>query len=417
MQLGPGLNPPPTLSDPTTLLESRTIELVTSRLASVSNEAEAQNKGFLKWFHLVTGFATTHWGIRIGDTFYDLKSNRDRWAASASLDTTSEVERDELETMKTIQLGRTHFSDSDILKIGTIKCTKKGPTKRILMIDNHIGKHTITHYAAYNTFFDNCQTFAVNVFVKSLVCTSCRAFGEMPGPTNAFYTLFSISHWRTQVSGALILSGVITFVLPNYFDLPEPPYHSLRMIPLLSIAVSILYGRPLLNHQKDVLEHISYNYEQSGCRSCEDFARKLQDHQRLCPASRQTGIVPLPKNSIWKICLSWIIWDDPIALACISHIILRLHPLWATTIILSTHFSIAMGLSLDEESDLPRIGFTLHAWRKQSGLNSFSYLLTTSWFLYLYITKGHNHSQVWRAYALPLRYITRANPPIKFYFT
>ena len=106
------------LADP---LRSEIVYMVTSALAVTKPQPLYLNLlGGSKFFRYLTSFHTTHWGLRIGGHFIDLK----RFGAWPNVRTSIEVAdsetRTERETLSTEALGITHYQYHDLEHIGNM---------------------------------------------------------------------------------------------------------------------------------------------------------------------------------------------------------------------------------------------------------------------------------------------------------
>lgn len=106
---------------PSEVLESHTIYILSSPLALTSREEEFQAFDLSgRLFRILTGFSTTHWGLMVDQKCYDLKRHG-RWPNfHSSFESSHITTRQERETVDKVSLGKTHFTHSDIYKIG--KC-------------------------------------------------------------------------------------------------------------------------------------------------------------------------------------------------------------------------------------------------------------------------------------------------------
>jgi len=69
-------------------------------------------------FNLLTGINTTHWGLKVQQRYYDLKRIGYWPFARTDFEPLDQHSRDKREVIETIRLGKTHFSDSEIVQIG-----------------------------------------------------------------------------------------------------------------------------------------------------------------------------------------------------------------------------------------------------------------------------------------------------------
>lgn len=74
-------------------------------------------------FNILTGLNTTHWGLKIRDRFYDLKRKDELGRPSArgprtAIQVADQHERLEGRIVSDIHLGKTHFTDEELTRIG-----------------------------------------------------------------------------------------------------------------------------------------------------------------------------------------------------------------------------------------------------------------------------------------------------------
>ncbi|RKK10826.1 hypothetical protein BFJ66_g17997 [Fusarium oxysporum f. sp. cepae] len=146
-------------------LRSRRVEVVISCLA-ISNAEARWTLGLLgsRIFRAFTCINTTHWGIKVGDSYYDLKRGRGLFGKPYFEPAPTIQERDEREVVQSITIGSTHFSDEDLAVIGY---------------------DLMDHAPFYHAWFDNCQAFAVNDFAMAVLCLNCDGDSL---PFQGFYT-------------------------------------------------------------------------------------------------------------------------------------------------------------------------------------------------------------------------------------
>ncbi|KAH8913847.1 hypothetical protein BT69DRAFT_1306073, partial [Atractiella rhizophila] len=140
-------------------LQTRPVEVVISCLA-ISKAEEWWTAGLLRsrLFRAFTCVNTTHWGIKIGESYYDLKRGPGFFGPPEFKPVRSLEERDECPVMQSIPIGATHFSDDDLDKVGY---------------------DLMRHAPFYHCWFDNCQGFAVNDFATRILCPCCDAQGRL----------------------------------------------------------------------------------------------------------------------------------------------------------------------------------------------------------------------------------------------
>ena len=282
------------------------------------------------------------------------------------------------------------------------------------MIDNYAGRHLIGHYRDYSAFYDNCQPFALNVLATSILCSSCGEPGEPPGPTNAYCTLFSMTHLRRQLLEAGLFALVIKFiVIPLY----QPSVFCFILVPLSSITLIFLCHQSLFDgssfpgqrnkllsahtgerrgHRRPGLSDylILYKLEHYHCTECKDNEKRLQNYRQAC-ASRQSShrVLRRPEGLKWNILLSIPIWEEPITIACILLLIPLSLPgdfiLWLITVwILASVLIVA-----HPNASLSRIGLAVYVLRRRTGLHPFPLLLLSSIIL---ISVSRSRTIVWR---------------------
>jgi hypothetical protein len=113
-------------SSPFKLPKSRTIDLLSSPLGVTSREEKFQGypKG-LELFGLLTGYYTTHWGLKVEEKSYDLKRSGFVTLAQSNFAHSNLPERDAREVVSTAHLGRTHFGHDEIVDSGMFRATKR----------------------------------------------------------------------------------------------------------------------------------------------------------------------------------------------------------------------------------------------------------------------------------------------------
>lgn len=108
-----------TLPENPATIQTRPVEVVISCLA-ISKAEEWWSAGLLRsrLFRAFTCVNTTHWGIKIGESYYDLKRGRGFFGRPHFQPVRSLEERDERQIVQWIPIGATHFSDEDLDKVG-----------------------------------------------------------------------------------------------------------------------------------------------------------------------------------------------------------------------------------------------------------------------------------------------------------
>ena len=106
------------LADP---LHSEIVSIVSSPLAVTKPQQNFSTLlGGSRFFEYLTSFHTTHWGLRIGDRFIDLKRFGTWPNARTSIEVADIGTRKEREILSTEALGITHFHYHDLEDIGNI---------------------------------------------------------------------------------------------------------------------------------------------------------------------------------------------------------------------------------------------------------------------------------------------------------
>lgn len=109
---------------------SQTVYLLTSPLGFT---APATTFGKFKFglvlFKFLIGVNTTHWGLMINKKCYDLKRHGNPLFAETSFEASELATRKERETLQEIPLGKTHFTDLEVVMIG-MKLLRKNTNRR-----------------------------------------------------------------------------------------------------------------------------------------------------------------------------------------------------------------------------------------------------------------------------------------------
>ena len=238
----------------------------------------------------------------------------------------------------------------------------------------------IEHYSDYGLFLDNCQAFAVRRLGAAALCPSCvQETGSEPswGPTNAFYSIYTILYLRFNLYMSLIIAAMLHVVLKSfgrehildilYLCIIAAPPIILTTVVLLTPqgTDTAIEGDDLRNVTLDswelsnVVGSSEWNMQamskEADCDECASIAAKRTLLTRKCFCTHSKSLPRRPKRR-WRLCkglITFTIWSGTVLPAFVIHPIFCLPgPYLISVEILSQMISVVMAINL--ESDLCR---------------------------------------------------------------